>query len=379
MAQIINEYRGLGNALGSGLGAGIGETLGELANAKLKQFARRQESKPFQQLHKGITPEIADLLHAIGPKNLPAILPSILDELNRTGNSEAAGQIQKQLSPPEPTGMQNLAGFNVGDLLTSPNVSPLIRQALSKLPIPPGSMPNQTEQPQQQQQMQASAQPEPEPDKPNIGAAIAKGLRGAKPLDQELKERKQTFVEQQALKPFLNKKNDQYTNDRAIEKVAKEAEVLLKKIHKKFPVAFRRALTGDAQRLLEQDADVREYVAKLGEIVLRTGNSRKGLPSNFKLKLEQAAKADFSQPYQTQSNLLKAIQDRATESRGEQKYISSLKNTEGVYPRDTESKVTAYEMAMDYPLENPEFFSDNTVIEVDGKRYRKKNGQWQEA
>jgi len=141
MAQIINEYRGLGDVLGqslgqglSGVGEGFGGALQNLANMKLNQFAQRQQAQQtanaFQQLP-GVTPQIAQFLAALSPEERKYPLQN-LGALMQLGGQQ--GQQSQQM--PSQSGVGSLQGLSAADFLSNPNqVNPLIQQALSKAPL----------------------------------------------------------------------------------------------------------------------------------------------------------------------------------------------------------------------------------------------------
>ena len=161
MAQIINEYRGLGNVLGeglgqgvAGLGQGIGGALQNLANMKLNQFAQRQQAAQAAKTYgkiPGATPELAEFLAGLSPEERKPALQNLEILLKLFGGNDQ-GTSQGALQEPNATGMGSLQSLSAADLLSNPNqVNPLIRQALSQAPL---QLENQESSPSQQQAAQ---------------------------------------------------------------------------------------------------------------------------------------------------------------------------------------------------------------------------------
>ena len=312
MAQIIDEYRGLGDALGkslgqglSGLGEGFGGVLQNLAGHKLNQLTQRHQARSLQALHPGLTPELAGAVLSLPQKAIPSVLAAILEELNQSGNPEAAAQIQNQLPKPEPTGMQSLSGFNVANLLSSPNINPLLRNSLSQIPIPPGTIPaQQPQQPTQQmgaQQQQIPAEvaaQAPQTRKPNISAAIARGLQGGtKEADRESKI--QSNIDKQNA-PFLKGLTKAVDNAETTMNALNNMEQLLdtgKVTHGIYgastPYVF---LSSESQQFDKEANTLAQQLA--GQV---------GVPTGFKIKFAQTQKPNLTDSPETQRSRIKSL------------------------------------------------------------------------
>lgn len=111
MAQIINEYRGLGNALGeslghglSGLGQGFGDSLNRLTQMKLDQIAQREESKRAAKSYEkfGIPSNIAEALAGLSPEERKLPLQNIgaLLQLGQAQQPQSASYALQGLEQP---------------------------------------------------------------------------------------------------------------------------------------------------------------------------------------------------------------------------------------------------------------------------------------
>lgn len=129
MAQIIDEYRGLGSALGTGLGQGLGSGLQTLANMKLNQMAQRESAKQAAKSYEkfGVPSNIAEALAGLSPeeRKLPLQNLGALLQLNQGQQPQSAaatlqgfGQApQQQPTPVQPVNDQAKL---IESLFTSP-------------------------------------------------------------------------------------------------------------------------------------------------------------------------------------------------------------------------------------------------------------------
>jgi hypothetical protein len=378
MAQIINEYRGLGNALGAGLGAGFSSSLQELAKHKLEalksQAGAKAGIKTLTDLD--IDPVSARFIYDQPAKQRAGLVADYFREKQAQQQppegamSALMGQAEQQeQQPQQPQGLASL--FNQGT--TGSGINPQFLQQLMQQSQPPAPQQmTQAPQPEQAPQEQPQAPSRPEDILKN---ALSKSGGSNKSAAQERILENQ----QKALEPFITKEQEDYKVNRQIVHKAQEALELLQRNYKKWPGAFTGNLSEAQRSLFLRDEDVREYAAKIAELVILKGQSRKGLPSNFKLKLEQLAKADLNQPVKTQERILESMIDDASESERKWQFIISQKNPDGTYPRDLKSRAVEFDMAVDNPLAHPEFYEEGTVVEDRGQTRVLKNGKWVKA
>ena len=124
---------------------------------------------------------------------------------------------------------------------------------------------------------------------------------GAKAESKE--DIKRDIAEQARIEPFLK---GQYEDFNMAKKLRSKAEGMLKilKEHKKDWPGF---ITGKFPESFHRNPAVRKYIADANTIVTLLANSRKGQPTNAKLRFEQLAKPNLDQPYETQVGLLEDI------------------------------------------------------------------------
>ena len=162
-----------------------------------------------------------------------------------------------------------------------------------------------------------------EEDSPNTFYHLINGLSGGTQPGQQLAEGEQpkfnTFnpaakseskedikrdiAEQARIEPFLK---GQYEDFNMAKKLRSKAEGMLKilKEHKKEWPGF---VTGKFPESFHRNPAVRKYIADANTVVTLLANSRKGQPTNAKLRFEQLAKPNLDQPYETQVGLLEDI------------------------------------------------------------------------
>lgn len=104
MAQIIDEYRGLGTALGTGLGQGLGSGLQTLANMKLNQMTQRESAKQAAKSYEkfGIPSNIAEALAGLSPeeRKLPLQNLGALLQLGQAQQPQSASAALQGLEQP---------------------------------------------------------------------------------------------------------------------------------------------------------------------------------------------------------------------------------------------------------------------------------------
>ncbi len=203
------------------------------------------------------------------------------------------------------------------------------------------------------------------------------GIEGGK---NALAQQKQQFTEQQAITPFLHAEALDYKAQKKVTHLANQMLANIEKNKKKWPGAIVGNLPAQAQSLFIRDPNVRKYIADANSLVTQLAGTRKGAPSNFKLKLEALSKADLGMPVETQEEILKSLINQGKESDIRQKYINSLKTESGIYPGDLERKVIEFEQAQEDPLEFPQYYEEGTIYqdEESGQEYELIDGQWQE-
>ncbi len=195
----------------------------------------------------------------------------------------------------------------------------------------------------------------------------------------EASQRKQEFTEQQSLRSFLNTEETELKEQRKIKKLANTMLDNLEKNYKKWPGAFSGNLSRGKQELFLRDPDVRKYMADAQEMVLLKSKTGKGLPSKYRIQMEEAAKANFTMPIRTQKEVLERIASDSDTAEERNTFILKQRDSKGRMPLDLRERVAEFELAEEKPLQYPQYYKDGTEIEDDdGKNYVLKNGNWQE-
>ena len=186
---------------------------------------------------------------------------------------------------------------------------------------------------------------------------------------REVKERGIEIQEHHEIQPFLHQESVQYKSLKQSRDIAEKMLDSLEAIKDKWPSAGIGALPIDFQRVLIRDPKIRKFIADSKSLVSALAGTRKGLPTNFKLKLEELAKADLSMPIETARELLNDVIERFESSKDSQKFIHSQKDKKtGKYPIDIEQRTQDFENAREEPLSYPEYYKVGTVYEDNGDR-----------
>jgi hypothetical protein len=195
-------------------------------------------------------------------------------------------------------------------------------------------------------------------------------------------QRRQEFAEQSKIRPFIQKQFERYNSEKKIKDKVEQNLQLLKKYPDKFKKFSTIALSKAPEAirsLLQRDPILRQYDANTNEIVTLKGQSRRGLPSKYKLTLEELAKAGLSQPYETQIAINEDFLGHFNEEKMFQKYLHSLSDKNGNYPANIEALASDYLLALDDPLDFPQYFKEGQRYEDDdGVIHIIRNGKWED-
>jgi hypothetical protein len=350
--QILPRETNWGESLGTGLGAGLSKGMQALADMKMQEYAQRQQASRAQSALEqyGIPKEQAQAVSQMDPMMQQAYFKNYLQAPQNEAYANAWQQILGggQQAPLPETGIKTLMADQQAGM---PSLKGLSKEQIEKLgPIA------LTEQYRQKK----------------LAGEIAQ------------RERQQEFKEMESVKPFLHAEKEDYKAQKQAADIARKMLDNLERNKAKWPGTLVGNLPTAAQSLLIRDPHVRKYIADANSLVSALAGTRKGVPTNFKLKLEALSKADLSQPIEAQREILQDVISKAQTAEERIRFAHSLKDKKtGKYPLDIEQKVTDYELAKNQPFDFPEFYKPNTVIEDDnGKRFRlvEKNGskEWKE-
>ena len=223
------------------------------------------------------------------------------------------------------------------------------RQPQDQMRPPMEGQPNMQVGPEQQQQANQIV----EQQRPSFLQAISQ--TGAQPFDRkeqraeekhQLELEKGKLAEYEKLEPFLKGQAEDYKNAKNLSVVARRMKENLLKNKKKWP-----GVTGYLPSGVFRDADIRKYIADANKLVLLSASSRKGQPTNFKVRLEQLTKPELNQPIQTQLDLLDDYIKDADEVFGNQRNIDRIRQeNNGRYPRDLAQRLIESQLN---DIENP--------------------------
>lgn len=379
MAQIINEYRGLGSALGSGFGSALSELAQHKLDALKSQAGAKASIKSLTDT--GVDPVSARFIYDHVPvKQRAAAIGDYFRQQDAQKNKAPQENILKQLLAPQEESPDQKQIPNVASLFnqgtTGSGINPQFLQQL----LQQGQAPEpQQAEPQQQEAAAPEAAPQEAPPAHDALRRALMGGAGAEKPQDPLKLRAQDFKESQATNTFIKAIADQYHEYKNVGDIAQRAKRLLDKNIKKWPGALRGNLTGKAQELFERDPDVREYKTLSNEVITAKAKTGRGVPSRARLILEAAAKADLSQPVKTQRAIWdRLIKDAKDKQRILKDALDERDPKTGKYPLDLISRTLEKELSRD--MEDFEESELNPVSQAEGPQdgtieRNKKTGQ----
>ncbi len=319
-----------GEEAGKGFSNSLQNVLGSLAQQKMQQYAQKQA---MQQKH--------DLLEkTLGPGwGQLAYLPEKYGLMAMQGGWNPA--------TPQ-TGMQQ-------------NLEALAPEGQAAAPTSPAGLQGPTS---------------------DLGQAIQQGAYNTPQMKQarELQAQQQTFASKQAERKEEEafqketRKNFQKIDekDKATLEASRYAQRNLdiaNQIGEKFPGAITGNMPEVMKQIFIRDPLVREYDSNLQKIVALSaqGISR---PNVFIERIIASGKASLGQPLETQKSLLGEVVSRGDEVKSRKSFRKSLAK-DGRYPRDIDQRMEDYDSAIDNPFKYPAYYKKDTIIEEDGKRYRR--------
>lgn len=205
----------------------------------------------------------------------------------------------------------------------------------------------------------------------------AAGSSGALAQEKhDLSLRKQAFAEQESVKPFLHKEAEDLKAQKQARDIAENMLKNLKKNKSRWPGAIVGNLPDAVKSVFIRDPNVRKYIADANSLVSALAGTRKGVPTNFKLKLEALSKADLSQPIEAQEEILEDVIDKYEKAKERQKFIASQRDSRGQYPLDIERRTLDFETAQDSEMRVPRGAQEGDIYEDDsGQQWEYANGK----
>jgi|SRR5579872_46069 len=354
----IYQGQSLGGSLGSAFGTGLGGTLSQLAN----QRANRLKQQSGLSGVPGISPEQAEQLANLDPQTLGPVLKELISQPRRAAFGNAVSQLGNKLfqTPRQPgqpgENQQEEAPLDLSQL------NP--QEALQLINTQLNAENRRSQQEEKQREFdERLAQRKSEQEEKSA-----------------LKKEEQDLKYNNSVKPFLKQKAAENHQFGQMRKIAQRMKKNLLENKSKFPGALVGNLPESGRRLLIRDPNVRKYIADADKLVILSANVRKGQPTNYKTQLERFAKADISQPIETQLGILDGVIEDADLSDQETRFISSSKDKEsGRYPLDIDQRLSNFEIQQREGLPNPFDYSEDTIIEVNGKTFKRNGDTWEEV
>ncbi len=174
---------------------------------------------------------------------------------------------------------------------------------------------------------------------------------------RKLTEHQEEVAGQEKVQPFLHAQAQDFNNAKKIQNMATRMLANLEKNKEKWP-----NLAGYLPDRIHRNPEVRKYLADANQLVTLLAGSRKGQPTNFKIKLEALSKPQLDQPIETQEAILKDLISSSGEVFNTQKEIAKIKEANGGnYPRDLETRLA--EMQNTRTEQQPEQLSVGSTVE----------------
>lgn len=321
---VYNLGPSAGGRIGEALGTGLSQGLSNLASQKFQQIQQRQQQS-----------RLSDTLKSIGV------------------NQEAAGLPENALNT-------------------------YLKQQLQA--------PQQASYGQAIQQLLGGAEGEESTNQPQIGALNEKQAYqlGKLALQKQATQEKQQTKIREELKPIIEGQREDFKYANQLKKVAQRMLSTLEKNKEKFPTGA----VSYVPETLFRDPDIRNYARDANQLVLIKAGSRKGQPTNFKVKLEQMAKVNLNQPIETQIQGLKDIINDSDEVFTKQKLFDDIrKKNKGNYPRDLgellsqqetdkEEQISQQQASSELPDASEQYEPGSQWQTSDGSIYEYQNGSW---
>jgi hypothetical protein len=349
----IYQGQSLGGSLGSAFGTGLGGTLSQLAN----QRANRLKQQAGLSGVPGISPEQAEQLANLDPQTLGPVLKELISQPRRAAFGNAVSGLANRLFQVPGSQGENQEQEPIDLSQLNP------QEALQLINTQLNAENRKSQQEEKQREFdERLAQRKSEQEEKSA-----------------LKKEEQDLKYATSVRPFLKEQQKEYSQQKKVKRLAQDALKIIEANKDSWPGAITGNLPIALQTLFQRNPAIRKYMADIDQLVLEKAGTRKGNPTEWKVKLEQLGKAGTDKPVQTQIDILKDIIRDADEVEEDQRYIHSTKNKEtGRYPLDIEQRLVGFDMARQNPLQHPEFYEEGTnYTDDDGSEYEIVNGKWE--
>lgn len=196
--------------------------------------------------------------------------------------------------------------------------------------------------------------------------------RRAKAAEESAQSRveKEKWQQQSHIRSLIHEEQEDYKREKEVAKLANRMMGTLKKVKNKWPNFFIGNMDERGRNLFIRDPEVRSLMAEANELMILKAQTRKGLPSNFKIKLEGLAKADVSQPYDTAESLIKDTLKSFNTKTDRIKYLLGQQKEDGTYPQDLETMLINYDLKHGLTNMRPELGKYSDPSDHPGKTIR---------
>jgi len=313
------------------LGEGLAAGLEKAAHNRLEEKLRQDEIQKNMRLWKLIKLPTGESLPEETVRAISEQSPEFQKEAFKSLGLGGAG-FGSQSNP-----MQSMTGLGEPQA-QQPQVAP--QQAVSGKSMATQAAQRALQEPQVAPQPVEAAQPS---GGKSLGRIFtigkASGQNGEDASERRHKEslaQKKELAEDAAIAPFLRGQAEDFNSAQRIYNKASGMLKILKENKKDWPGWLESKKPIDWHR----NPAVRKYIADAGSLVSEIASSRKGQPTNFKIKLEQESKPELSQPYETQVALLEDLIQGSQKVFSIQKRINDIKKANnGRIPSDVRQKL----------------------------------------
>lgn len=344
---ILPREETIASQIGTGLGAGLGSGLQALAQMQLQDLQKRKQAQQIRsslQNIPGITDEAAQFLSNISPEERKSALQN-LGPLMQLFQSQGIQQPSAQIGTVQPS----------EERITEKIKKPGIQEKVSIEDV----------------------------FKSPADKRFEKEFEQRERLATEKKEERERERREKKASPFIKgleedtdmatKIKDLISEGLNILETGKSASGISGEFARRAPSSF-------------SSDETRRLMSVYNKLVLLEADSMKGRPTDYKIRLAQSLKPEISEKRSTQISKLKDMLKRAEKVLLQEKaYNDVLEEHKGEIPDNLKKlvKKRAHELGKQsekdkVSLPPIEEFSDDTIIEISGKKFQKTLDKWTE-
>lgn len=362
MATILPYQPSAGERIGTSFGSGLSSGLEALQKLRMEDMLARQKQSRQQELLKG-TPY--EGLMGLEPTAQAAAIRSQADQAKQIQQRQFWTNLLPEGTDPSviesfinaPAPVQAAMAERL-DLSALGNISQRAEQAAPSV--------EQDPEIKQQDEPISSKKPLFGPSKEERKFQQAEKVENYKKINKEFDNLSKSY---QAIEELSTK----------LDKAEKIAALIQKQGN--WPSAGFSFLTPEAKEAFYRKPHVQELRSLLNDIVITMSQSRKGLPSNYKIKMEAAAKPSIEMPFDDFKARVQGIRDANQPVIDRYQFFNKQKDAKtGRFNENALSQLQDYDASRTNPLEYPQFFPEGKIIRETktGKVWRKGKTEWEE-